>query len=136
VFAEGPYGALTSDGKSRNAVLLAGGLGITPLRALFATIPGRVTLIYRASTPRDVVFRSELDAIARDRGGTVHYIVGSRKELGGDPLNPRVLQQLAPGLHRQDVYLCGPPGMTEAAMAALSAAGVPRRHIHHESFEF
>jgi predicted ferric reductase len=136
VFAEGPYGALTSDGKSRNVVLLAGGLGITPLRALFATIPGRVTLIYRASSPRDVVFQNELDAIARDRGGAVHYIIGSRKELGGDPLNPRVLQQLAPGLHRQDVYLCGPPGMTEAAMSALSAAGVPRRRIHYESFEF
>jgi predicted ferric reductase len=136
VFAEGPYGALTADGKSRHVVLLAGGLGITPLRALFATIPGRVTLIYRASKPQDVIFQNELDSIARDRGATVHYIVGSRKELGGDPLNARVLQKLAPGLHRQDVYLCGPPGMTEAAMSALSDAGVPRRRIHYESFEF
>jgi ferredoxin-NADP reductase len=136
VFAEGPYGALTADGKSSNVVLLAGGLGITPLRALFATIPGRVTLIYRASSPRDVVFQNELDSIAQDKGGTVHYIIGSRRELGGDPLNARVLTKLAPGLHRQDVYLCGPPGMTEAAMSALSDAGVPKRRIHYESFEF
>jgi ferredoxin-NADP reductase len=34
------------------------------------------------------------------------------------------------------VYVCGPDGMTTAARAALRRAGVPRRHIHHESFEF
>jgi ferredoxin-NADP reductase len=33
------------------------------------------------------------------------------------------------------VYLCGPPGMAEASYDALRAAGVPARHIHHESFE-
>jgi ferredoxin-NADP reductase len=35
-----------------------------------------------------------------------------------------------------DVYLCGPPGMTGNAVAALTEAGVPRRRIHYESFEF
>jgi len=35
-----------------------------------------------------------------------------------------------------DVYLCGPPGMTGSAVAALTEAGVPRRRIHYESFEF
>jgi predicted ferric reductase len=137
VIAQGPYGALTATAVSaRGTVLLAGGVGITPLRALFATIPGRLTLIYRASTPRDVVFRTELEAIARDKGAVVHYLIGSRQELGGDPLNARTLSGLVPGLHRQDVYVCGPPGMTEAAVTALTEAGVPRRRVHHESFEF
>ncbi len=135
VVAEGPYGAFRAPRPGRGVVLLAGGVGITPLRALFATLPGPVTLIYRASNTRDVVFREELDAIAAARGATVHYVIGSRAEMGGDPLSPRVLRSLAPGLDAQDVYVCGPPGMTSAAVKALRAAGVPKRSIHHESFE-
>ena len=136
VLAEGPYGAFTPENAGRGVVLLAGGVGITPLRAMFATLPGRVTLVYRASSPGDIVFRDELDAIARARGATVHYIVGSRAELGTDPLSAEVLRGLVPGLHRQDVFVCGPSGMTGAAVAALAEAGVPRRRIHYESFEF
>jgi ferredoxin-NADP reductase len=136
VMAEGPYGAFTATGSGRGVVLIAGGVGITPLRAMFATLPGRVTLIYRASTPQDVVFADELDAIAAARGAIVHYVIGSRAELGGDPLSPRVLRSLAPGLDEQDVYVCGPDGMTSATITALRAAGVPKHSIHRESFEF
>jgi ferredoxin-NADP reductase len=32
--------------------------------------------------------------------------------------------------------VCGPPGMTQTAVNALRAAGVPSRRIHHESFDF
>jgi predicted ferric reductase len=136
IFAEGPYGAFTAGDSDRGVLLLAGGVGITPLRAIFATLPGRVTLIYRASSERDIVFRDELDAIAAARGATVHYLVGSRAEIGGDPLSPRVLRSMVPALDEQDAYVCGPAGMTSAAVAALRAAGVPRRRIHFESFEF
>ncbi|HEY0718128.1 MAG TPA: ferredoxin reductase family protein [Streptosporangiaceae bacterium] len=136
VMAEGPFGAFIPERTGRRVLLLAGGVGITPLRAMFATLPPPVTLIYRASGPGDVVFGDELDAIARDRGATVHYLLGSRDRLGTDPLNAGQLDRLVPGLHRYDVYVCGPAGMTSSALAALRAAGVPRRRIHHESFEF
>jgi ferredoxin-NADP reductase len=136
VIAEGPYGAFTAADSGRGMLLLAGGVGITPLRAMFATLPGRVTLIYRASSEQEIVFRDELDAIAAARGATVYYLVGSRAEIGGDPLSPRMLRSLVPGLDRDEVYVCGPPGMTAAAVEALRAAGVPRRRIHYESFEF
>lgn len=135
VLAEGPYGAFTAAaGSGRGALLLAGGVGITPLRGMFATLPGRVTLVYRASSEQDVVFRAELDQIAAERGAAVHYLVGSRAGLGGDPLSPRVLRSLVPGLDRQDAYVCGPAGMASAAVRALRAAGVPRQRIHVESF--
>ena len=136
VIAEGPYGAFTPEPDGRRVLLLAGGVGITPLRAMFATLPGEVTLIYRASSPEDVVFGPELNAIARDRGAAVHYLVGSRAQLGVDPLTADQILALVPGVHRYEVYVCGPAGMTESAIAALTAAGVPGRQIHHESFEF
>jgi len=47
-----------------------------------------------------------------------------------------VLRSLAPAIDEQDVYVCGPDGMALAAIAALRAAGVPKRSIHRESFEF
>jgi len=66
----------------------------------------------------------------------VHYLVGSRADIDGDPLSPRVLRSLVPSLDEQEVYVCGPAGMTSAAVRALRAAGVPRQRIHSESFEF
>jgi ferredoxin-NADP reductase len=140
VIAEGPYGAFTPTLSGRRVVLIAGGVGITPIRAMFAALstrmPDAITLVYRASHPRDVVFRRELDAIAADQGASVHYVIGSRARLGYDPLAARELQSLVPGLHRYEAYVCGPPGMTEAAIASLRDAGIPRRRIHHESFDF
>jgi predicted ferric reductase len=140
VLAEGPYGSFTEGRRRRRKVLLlAGGVGITPLRTLFETLPGHpgdITLLYRATRRADVVFEQELGAIARARGAAVHLLVGSRAELGRDPLSPGELTRLVPDLARHDVYVCGPDGMTAAAVAALRAAGVPRHHIHHESFTF
>ena len=140
VIAEGPYGAFTPSLSGRRVLLIAGGVGITPIRAMFAALPRRlsegITLIYRASNPRDIVFRQELDAIAADRNATVHYIIGSRAELGYDPLEPGELQGLVPGLHRYEAYICGPNGMTQAVIGALQAVGLRRRHIHHETFDF
>jgi ferredoxin-NADP reductase/DMSO/TMAO reductase YedYZ heme-binding membrane subunit len=136
LIAAGPFGAFTPARTGRPVLLLAGGVGIAPLRAMFATLPAPVTLVYRASSADDVVFRSELDAIARAKGATVHYIVGTRAELGADPLSAPALRALVPGVDHMDAYVCGPPGMTAAAIAALTAAGVPRGRIRYESFEF
>ncbi len=141
IIAEGPYGAFTPALTGRRALLIAGGVGITPIRAMFAALPRRmqadgITLLYRASHERDVVFSRELDAIAADRNATLRYLIGSREELGFDPLDAERLQWTVPGLHRCEVYVCGPAGMTETAVKSLVAAGVPRRRIHRESFGF
>ena len=82
------------------------------------------------------MFRDELVELARRRGATIRYAIGRRADLGCDPISATTLAANIPDLVDHDVYLCGPPGMTDAAMAALRAAGVPGRQIHHESFEF
>ncbi|RDS65934.1 MULTISPECIES: ferredoxin reductase family protein [unclassified Streptomyces] len=134
VWAEGPYGAFTAARRTSSKVLLlAGGVGITPLLALFETLPGDVTLLYRARRPQDLALRGEIDAIAVRRGAAVHYVVD---EPAGhaSPLTADALTALVPDLSERDVYLCGPPGMTSAAIPALRRAKVSRRRIHHESF--
>ncbi|HEY0934416.1 MAG TPA: ferredoxin reductase family protein [Trebonia sp.] len=140
VVAEGPYGALTAAVRRRKKVLLiAGGVGITPLRALFQSLPaapGDLTLIYRVSSMEDALFRRELEELARTRRAGLWFVAGRRNDLGGDPLTAAALSERVPGLAQHDVYLCGPAGLTDAVAGELRTAGVRRRQIHRESFEF
>src|SRR4051812_2271815 len=110
VFAEGPYGALTAAvRRQRKVLLIAGGVGITPLRALFQTIPaapGELTLLYRVRNGWDVVFRRELAELAEERQANLHILAGRRIDLGWDPLASAALAANIPDLAGHDVYLC------------------------------
>ncbi|MET8639703.1 ferredoxin reductase family protein [Streptomyces sp. NPDC004096] len=138
VWAEGPYGALTADRRSRGKVLLvAGGVGITPMRALFETLPGAagdLTLLYRANSTQDLALWDELAQIAEERGARLMYAVnspeGERPDISADTLRRKL-----PDIDRHDVFMCGPPGFAQQVYEALRGAGVPARRIHHESFE-
>jgi predicted ferric reductase len=138
VMAEGPYGNLTADRRTHSRVLLiAGGVGITPLRALVEALPARpgaITLLYRATAESELLFRSELDSLARDWGIDVRYVLGRRDTEPG-PLSARRLRRLVPDVARRDVYLCGPPGMMDEATESLRSLGVRRSQIHRERFE-
>jgi predicted ferric reductase len=141
VLAEGPYGVLTSARRTRRRVLLvAGGIGITPLRALLEELhggPGDLTLIYRARSWDEVVFRDELDTLARLRGATVKYIVGRRgQEAPDDPLGPGWLRHLVPDIAHRDVYVCGPDPMMTAVAGSLRTLRVPGSQVHMERFAY
>jgi predicted ferric reductase len=140
VFVEGPYGIMTGARRTRRRVtMIAGGIGIAPMRALLESIaagPGELTLLYRASSAADLVFRDELDLIARERGARVRYLVGRRAELRRDPLGRAAIRALVPDVATHDVYVCGPDGMMAAAEAELRALGVPPAQIHQERFGY
>jgi ferredoxin-NADP reductase len=135
VVAEGPYGAMTASRRTLDhVVLIAGGVGITPMRALFESlplVPGQtLTLLYRARSHADVIFHEELEHIAAARGARVHYLLGDNREC----LSPATLVSLVPHLAACDVYLCGPEGMASATRTSLASAGVPDEHVHEERF--
>ncbi len=90
VFIEGPYGALTSQqAHHRSVVLIAGGVGITPLRALFETLPATdITLLYRASSQADLVLTEELSTIARDLHDVVAHNISVIAGLKAGALGP------------------------------------------------
>ena len=141
VFAEGPYGTLTADRRTRRRVaLIAGGIGITPLRALLDALPaapGEIALLYRVASPRLLAFRGELEALAQRTGVELHALVGP--DIGDDQtdqLGIPALQSLVPDIADRDVFVCGPPPMVDALRRRLRALHVPRSHVHFERFGY
>ena len=139
VLAEGPYGTFTAERRTRRRVLLiAGGIGITPLRALLETFDpdDDVVLLYRVATADDTVFGDELREFARAHNIRIHLIAGN--EIGDDRtdlLSVPALRRGVPDIAGRDCFVCGPPAFLDALKRRLAILGVPRRQIHYERFQ-
>jgi predicted ferric reductase len=137
VLLDGPYGAFTGVlRRQHGVVLIGGGIGVTPLRAIAETMHGRqhdIVFIQRASKVGELILTRELEAL--DRAGRLLYVpaVGSRKN---DPLSAERLLDLVPDLDEREVFICGSVGMAAAAVRNLRRAGVRRGRIHTEIFDF
>ena len=142
VFIEGPYGAFTPAVVTRPRVLmLAGGVGVTPLRAMLEEMPtglGRTTLLYREGEPSEVIFRKELSDIAARTGADVRILAGHRgtRQMPVDPLAPEWLSRLVPDITDADILICGSRSFTEGALKSLKRLGVPSGQIHAERFGY
>jgi len=136
VLAEGPFGVFTESARRRRdaVLLIAGGIGITPIRSMVERMRGDVVVIYRALSDGDLIFKRELDELAARRALAVHYVVGDHRGEGARLLSPEHLRELVPDAAERDVFLCGPPAMTEAIGRSLRSAGVSRRRVHVERF--
>jgi predicted ferric reductase len=138
VVVEGPYGIFTADDRRTDRVLLVGGgVGVTPVRAILDDLPAGVDVefLYRAHSAEDLVLRRELEQIAARRHGTMRlrYLVGSRRDY---PINARTLQRLVPDIASRDVYACGPGALVDAVREAVHVLGIPGDRVHHEAFSF
>ncbi len=140
VIIDGPHGAMTPRLCRRDRVLLiAGGIGITPLRSLaehFTRQGKRVTLLYGNRTLDAIAFYGELDALAREHGLIVHHVLSEEPHWAGEKgfIDRERIARLVPDVASCDVYLCGPPPMMALVRRALRELGVPRARVHWERF--
>jgi ferredoxin-NADP reductase len=134
-FVEGPYGAFTALHRTRPGVLLiAGGVGITPIRALLEEESGGdVVVLYRVRSEKDAVLVEEVRALIAESGGQLHLLTGRSKQTS-PPFEPDSLLARVPDVAERDVYVCGPPAMTSTVLGALRRLKVPDRQIHAERF--
>ncbi|WP_237048147.1 hypothetical protein [Lentzea guizhouensis] len=120
----------------QNALLVAGGVGITPIRALLEEIKGHVVVLYRVSDPREAVLLRELEGLARAKGAALRLVTGSSKTItpNGPLLGPENIAALVPDVADRDVFICGPGPMTDAVVRSLDELGVPSSQVHAERF--
>ena len=113
-------------------VLIAGGIGITPIRAMVRRLQreGRPwTLHYACRSRERATFLGELQADAQASGAQMQ--VWWDDEQGNQALDVRALvAQAAPHVH---LYCCGPAPMLAAFTAACT--GRPADHVHLEHFK-
>jgi ferredoxin-NADP reductase len=111
--------------------VIAGGSGIGPARALLEDLPLGTSLVYRARSFHDLIFRAELEGLARARNSRVFVVVGSRHDPGpASALTANGLRLMVPDILQRDVFLCGPPGLVESNAVTLLELGLPRRQMH------
>ncbi|CAB4648253.1 unannotated protein [freshwater metagenome] len=137
VFIEGPYGVFkaSSARRGRHIVLIGGGVGITPLRAIMEEFPNntQIDILYRASHESELVLRNELDELSDRIGARVHYLVGSRQE---HTMSYEYLKKFVPNFQDSEVFICGPEGLVSAVKEAAKKAGIPKNRFHDEAFAF
>ncbi|WP_432975088.1 ferredoxin reductase family protein [Dactylosporangium sp. CA-233914] len=135
VFAEGPYGAFTGQHRTKSATLLiAGGVGITPIRSLMEDLDGSLVVLYRVRSESEAALLGELRDLAHTKQAKLLLVVGRTRDTTPPPLSAEHLEKLVPDIRRRDVYVCGPTAMTNAVLASLRKLGVPRIQQHAEIF--
>ena len=138
VFVEGPYGAFTAGRATQpHLVMIGGGVGITPIRALMEEFKNGVQMdvFYRVSRTEELILKDELDYLEAQSNGMirVHYMVGSRREF---PMDAEFLKSYAPRIADSDIYICGPEALVETVRKAAEDLGVPKNRFHDEDFAF
>lgn len=140
IFIDGPYGVFTDlFGVSEKVLMIAGGIGITPIRSLMERLLSKgkdVTLLYSNRTEKDIVFKREIDELSSKYGGKVVYVVSDEPDFRGERgrLDQEKIRALVPDLNTREVFLCGPPPMMTAVIASLKNLGVSLSKIHFEKF--
>ncbi len=142
----GPLGRFsTVEHPAPKFLFLSAGSGITPLMSMTRTLrddaSSDIVFLHCARSPRDIIFRAELDDIAASRPGVRVAAIcegdapGERWSGARGRLTPQLLQALAPDLREREVFTCGPPPYMGAVRQMLRAAGVDPARCHEESFE-
>jgi ferredoxin-NADP reductase len=138
VFVEGPYGAFTAGRATRpHLVMVGGGVGITPIRALMEEfkLGVNIDVFYRVSRREELILVDELDYLVNQSNGLVrvHYLVGSRKDY---PMDADFIKAYAPRAADSDFYICGPEALVATVRKAAEDLGVPKNRFHDEDFAF
>ena len=144
LWVEGPYGALSVDRlPAQGFVLIAGGIGITPMRSILLTLRDRgdrrsCLLFYAANDFSRVVFREEFSALCRQIDLKVVYVL--EHPDGGDDcergrIDRALLERHLPTARRHFQYLvCGPNPMMDSIERLLFDLGIDDERIHSERF--
>jgi ferredoxin-NADP reductase len=122
--------------EAERIVLLAGGVGITPMMAVVRSLTdrswaGAIHLLFSVREERDVIFAAELEHLQRRfRNLHVEIVVSSQR----GHITREIIERHLPGLKGGPIMMCGPGPMMVAMRELLVGMGIPDREIHQEEF--
>jgi predicted ferric reductase len=145
VYLDGPYGAFTIGNPADMHVLIAGGIGITPMMSMIRTLADRgderpVILLYGSKDWESITFREELEGLkARLNLKVVHVLqnppagwTGERGFIDAEMFK----RHLPPPYADHEYFICGPAVMMDAIEKALGEMNVPMSKYHSERYSF
>ena len=130
-------------GDSHPLALIAGGIGITPIAGIIRYIAKSAlqvptTLVYSASTPSELLFREDFEAMAaRNPNFRTHFTVTRphSEQWNGQTGRITTTTLRDAGIDANHLcYVCGPPEMIQAMLAALKEIGVPEERLQFEQW--
>ena len=128
---------------SQPLALIAGGIGITPIASIIryidqAKLQVPTTLVYSASTPSELLFRNEFEAIyTRNPNLRTHFTVTRPHSAPWNGNTGRITTttlRTAGITPKHLCYICGPPQMIQAMLIALKEIGVPAERLRYEQW--
>jgi glycine betaine catabolism B len=140
-----PAGRFIFDGTQGDSiVLIAGGVGITPMMAITRYLTdnnwkGDIFFIFCAKTPRDIIYRNELEELQK-RFSNLRLLITLSRADGPDwtghkgRITAEFLTKTIPDLAKHPVYICGPMTMMTPTIQLLRDLGVPAEQIKSEEF--
>jgi len=131
VIIDGPHGQFVITEPVKKAVLIAGGIGITPIISLLASLKNRPIekhCFYSAKNQTEFIFTAELNQLEP----SLHY---HESDTTGH-LTLEHIKSVVSNLSEYHYYICGPQPMLKVFRSALLAAGVSKGQIHYELFSY
>jgi predicted ferric reductase len=145
IYLDGPYGAFTIGGPTDVHVLVAGGIGITPMMSMIRTLADRgdkrsVILLYGSRDWESITFREDLEMLKARLDLTIVHVLenpptGWTGERGFITAN-MFERHLPPSYADHEYFICGPDVMMDAIEKALKGLGVPLSRYHSERYNF
>ena len=148
---EGPFGNLTlHNNASRPAILIAGGIGITPFRSIVRRaahekLPHKILLFYANKSTESAAFLDEFEAIRKDNpnftfiptmGNPSPSWHGETGRISAEMLIRHLNSTASPNVHAASpiYYVAGPPAMVTGIRSVLSNAGIDDDDVRSEEF--
>jgi predicted ferric reductase len=145
VYLDGPYGAFTIGNPADMHVLIAGGVGVTPMMSMIRTLADHgdkrpVILLYGSKDRESITFREELEVLkARLDLTVVHVLANPPAGWTGEQgfINAEMFKRhLPPPYSDHEYFICGPGVMMDAIEKTLGEMGVPMAKYHSERYSF
>ena len=142
--ASGPYGEFVLD-ETKDAIMLSGGIGITPLRSMIKyaidkKLKIKIILFYSNRVPEEILYRKELEEFAKNKNfilvNTITRPEESKEKWKGltGRIDANLIKKYVKDYKNSLFYICGPPAMVDAMVAILKEMNIPQEKMKVEHF--